>query len=137
MMMDLVLNRTYHPDGTNGEILLFGSRICHSIELPWKDNKVRESCIPEGTYILRKRQSPKFGKHILVKDVPGRSYILLHPANDAKKELQGCIAPVTELGGNGIGYASRKAMNLIRDVVYTAIENGDTVRLIIQEKQTV
>jgi hypothetical protein len=107
--MELVLKRTYYPSGTNGTIYMDGVKICHSIELPWLDNKPQRSCIPEGKYELKKRWSPKYGHHYWLQDVPGRAFILIHPANNAKKELHGCIAPVLYLAGEGRGSYSRMA----------------------------
>lgn len=48
----------------------------------------------------------------------------MHPANNFKKELLGCIAPVTSLGSAGIGWESRKAFNKVKDLVYQAIDKG-------------
>lgn len=89
--MKLELIRTYDPEGTNGKILYEGRLVTYTIELPWKNNQARVSCIPEGTYELVKRWSPKFGRHWKVMDVPGRKDILIHPANEALRELKGCI----------------------------------------------
>ncbi len=129
--MELVLNRTYYPDGTNGTLYAQNSFQCHTIELPWVNNLPRLSCIPEGRYELKKRYSPKFKDHILVAGVPGRSLVLLHPANDALKELKGCIAPVSSLDGAGKGSASRKACKQLLQLVYEALEK-ETVFLTIQ-----
>ena len=96
--MELELFRTYDPEGTNGELKLV---VCNTIELPWLQNQRNISCIPEERYELRKRFIKKFGLHLLVVDVPDRSWILIHPANDAKTQLKGCIAPVTQLTGPG------------------------------------
>ena len=101
--MELEILRMYHEKGTNGILRVNGRMQCYTIELPWKDNKRNQSCIPEGRYLLERRFSERFMAHILVKDVPNRSLILIHPANDAAKELKGCIAPVTALTGNGKG----------------------------------
>jgi hypothetical protein len=68
-----------------------------------------------------------------VKGVPGRSLVLLHPANDALKELKGCIAPVSSLDGAGKGSDSRKAFKKLLQLVYEALEN-ETVYLTIQCK---
>lgn len=111
--MELELIRTYHPQGTNGELLLNGDKVCSTIELPWKENKPNVSCIPEGRYELKKRYSPRFGKHLIVMNVPGRSFILLHAANHALKEMRGCIAPVTNVTGAGTGEQSRKALAIV------------------------
>jgi|GEM_PF-4701125 len=93
-MLVVKLLRTYGDRGTNGEIWIGGDLECCAIELPWRENVRNISCIPEGTYPLAKRYSKRFGWHILVRDVPMRSAILFHPANNAEKELRGCIAPV-------------------------------------------
>jgi hypothetical protein len=53
--MELDLLRTYYPKGTNGSLLVNGVGLCHTIELPWKNNEQGVSCIPEGT---RSRSSP-------------------------------------------------------------------------------
>ena len=93
--MELELIRTYYPTGTNGKILYQDRLMMYSIELPWKENLARVSCIPEGRYELVKRWSPKFDRHLQVMNVPQRETILIHPANDAMQELKGCIAPVS------------------------------------------
>jgi len=65
---------------------------CHSLELPWRNNVRRISCIPTGEYPLALRNSPKYGNHIHILDVPNRDLILIHPANFVS-QLLGCIAP--------------------------------------------
>jgi len=113
----LVLKRIYLATAVRGELTLNGKHIAYTIELPWRENKKRMSCIPEGTYILRKRYSEKFKWHFVLLDVPNRSGILIHPANDAQKELQGCIAPVTKITGEGKGILSRKALQVLTDAL--------------------
>ena len=65
-------------------------------------------------------------------DVPNRKFILFHPANNAQKELQGCIAPVTKLSGPGLGLMSRKAFDKLKDIVYKALDNKESVEMIVQ-----
>src|SRR5689334_16845612 len=79
-IMELLLTRTYAPEGTNGNIFYHGIHLVYTIELPWKDNHAEVSCIPEGSYALVKRYSPKFDWHLMVMNVPGRDLILIHPA---------------------------------------------------------
>ncbi|MBT1708743.1 hypothetical protein KK062_10935 [Fulvivirgaceae bacterium PWU5] len=134
--MELELFRKYYPDGTNGEIRFAGIMICYTIELPWLQNRRNVSCIPEGRYTLRKRLTAKRGLHLLVVDVPGRSCILIHPANHAKTELQGCIAPVLELTGPGSGRQSRLANERLKDLVLDAIDRGQEVYLTISKATT-
>jgi len=133
--MELVLNRMYYPHGTNGQLLLDGERVSFTIELPWKDNLPQVSCIPEGKYFLRKRYSPRFGRHLQVMDVRDRALILIHPANSALRELKGCIAPVSILTGEGEGQRSKAALALLNDKVFSALERKETVFLTIQSKR--
>lgn len=61
-----------------------------TLELPWKENQRRISCIPYGNYKAIKHTSPKFGECLWIKDVEGRSEILMHKGN-YKKDTLGCI----------------------------------------------
>jgi hypothetical protein len=83
-----------------------GTLVCYTIELHWLGSQKRISYIPEGEYVLQKRFNTKFKWHLHSKNVPGRDLILIHPANDAKKELLGCIATVKLHTGIGIGSSS-------------------------------
>ncbi|HPW98731.1 MAG TPA: DUF5675 family protein [Flavobacterium sp.] len=130
--MVFVLTRTYFPDGTNGKLECEGKSICKTIELPWKMNETKVSCIPEGKYFIRKRYSRKFQWHIEVIDVKDRGLILFHPANNALKELNGCIAPVTKISGPGLGLMSRKAFVKLKSIAYKALDKKESVELIIQ-----
>jgi hypothetical protein len=128
----LVLTRTYFPDGTNGKLECEGKLISNTIELPWKMNETKVSCIPEGKYFIKKRYSRKFQWHLEVIDVKDRSLILFHPANNALKELNGCIAPVMKISGPGLGLKSRLAFSKLKDLVYRALDSTETVLLIIK-----
>lgn len=86
-------------EGTYGTLRFDGQQV-YTIELPWRDNQRQVSCIPPGRYECAIVNSPKFGRVYEVKDVPGRSAVLIHSANlagDLTKgwttQLQGCIAP--------------------------------------------
>ena len=130
--MVLVLTRTYFPSGTNGTLASEGQFICNTIELPWKENKKRVSCIPEGKYLLRKRYAPKFGWHLEVVGVKNRTFILFHPANNALLELNGCIAPVSQISGPGSGLCSRQAFSRLKKLVYRSLDSKKRVVLIVQ-----
>ncbi len=129
--MELELIRTYFPNGTNGEFLFDGKRVCNSIELPWRDNKPRVSCIPEGKYELTKRYSQRFGWHLLVNNVVNRSYILIHAYNDALKESKGCIAPVSICTGEGRGNNARLSLKKLLAITYPELEKGNKVFITI------
>lgn len=68
-----------------------------TIERPWKDNRFRESCIPPGRYWVEHRWSQKFKHHLHVTDVEGRTWILIHAANDWQ-DIVGCIGPGKQFG---------------------------------------
>lgn len=129
----LVLRRTYGEQGTNGTLYFNGEQICHTIELPDRNNIQRLSCIPEGCYKLEKRKYTKHGEQIGIPAVLGREAILIHAANNAMKQLMGCIAPVTELTGEGTGIESRKALDKLKALVYSLWDRGYEVFLLIRE----
>lgn len=96
-----LMRDTYWQTGTYG-ILYVEGRQFPSVEQPWNDNTPFESCIPEGTYTVSPRMSPRFGDCFILsggtvvkeereaKD--GQRYLcLIHSANWAD-QLQGCIA---------------------------------------------
>ncbi|RKO70614.1 hypothetical protein D7322_15160 [Sphingobacterium puteale] len=128
----LLLQRKYGANGTNGTITYGSEEICHTIELPDRNNIPRISCIPIGQYKLIKRRYPKHGEQIGIPNVLGREAILIHAANNALKELHGCIAPVTTLTGEGTGDYSGKALAKLKALVYSLWDRGDEVYLNIR-----
>lgn len=102
MSEDLIYlhRQEYGDQGTRGRIVLPTDHAWWTIELPWRGNAVGESCIPEGVYPMRKRRSGVVerstgGEYLFgweVCDVPGRTYIMIHPGNTIR-DLEGCIAP--------------------------------------------
>lgn len=131
----LVLQRKYGAQGTNGRITFGAEHICHTIELPWRNNLPRLSCIPEGRYLLKKKRYSKHGEQIGIPAVLGREAILIHAANDAARELHGCIAPVTSLTGDGRGTESRKALEKLKALVYSLWDMEGDVYLLIKDGQ--
>lgn len=115
--MELELTRTYYPTGTNGMLFYLGTFQCFTIELPWLNNEQQHSCIPEGRYRLTTRYSQKHRLHFLLEGVENRTLILIHPANDALKELKGCIAPVMSLAGPGKGSQSGIALEKLKKLI--------------------
>ncbi len=82
---------------------------CKTLELPWRDNVRRLSCIPAGTYTVikrtygryyaayKKRWGHEFG--LEVADVDGRGDILIHTGNTTSHTL-GCILVGTDIHGD-------------------------------------
>lgn len=65
---------------------------CETLELPWKDNTRRISCIQSGTYVGRKVGPTRIPyPHIEIQNVSGRSGICIHAANFVS-QLLGCVA---------------------------------------------
>lgn len=116
-METLIIQRGRSTDkGTPGEWLRNGSHLCFTLELPWKNNQPRISCIPAGRYVVKKRVSAKYGHHWELKDVEGRTYILIHAGNTIK-DIQGCILVGNrrgELNGLPAVLGARDTMNLLR-----------------------
>jgi len=108
----------------NGELVFH----CLTMELPWKQNRRRVSCIPEGTYPANLHTSPKFGPSIWVKNVPSRSEILIHKGNYHRDTL-GCILPGAQfIDIDGDGYkdvtsSSKTTKKLIETIKKHLTEN--------------
>lgn len=78
------------PDGMFGILCDEGIPFCLTVERKWLNNQRMVSCIPEGIYISKRVQSPKFGDTFEVINVPGRSRILFHKGN-IEDDSHGCI----------------------------------------------
>lgn len=129
--MKALLTRTFQGTNTLGQLdIIDGNRsvidTLFTLELPWKNNERRVSCIPIGTYRLKLHTSPKFGQCYWVKDVPNRDAILIHPANYTR-QLLGCIAvgldhKDIDKDGELDLTSSRKAMDQILKYKLTELE---------------
>lgn len=90
--MIFTTERVYLPTETLSSFYVDGIAIAKIMELPWKNNKRAISCIPEGTYPVKKEpSSPKHPyPHFRIYDVPGRSGILMHKITYVSG-LKGCL----------------------------------------------
>jgi len=99
-------------------VLLYGGRgpgessvpFALTLERPWLDNRKHLSCVPPGSYVCRRVESPKFGDTFEVTGVPGRSHILFHTGN-VMEDSEGCILVGEQfeaLGGRPAVLSSRK-----------------------------
>lgn len=94
----LILNRTYYKNGTHGTVEFPDGTTFETLENPWLNNKNSISCIQEGEYVLKMRNSPvvertskgEFQKGWEVTDVPDRTYIMWHVGNYVRN-TEGCI----------------------------------------------
>jgi len=98
-----------------------------TLELPWRDNQRSISCVPEGTYPLRKRASNvvsrstggDYGEGWEVCDVPGRDWIMIHVGNWLR-DTNGCVLPGRRLGWSNQGAmvrSSRAAFDELMEVL--------------------
>lgn len=109
----------YGKKQTTGKLFIYDQEgrlrlLLHTLELPWKDNKRRVSCIPEGKYRVIKHRSPKFKNSFWIQDVEGRSEILIHAGN-YYTQILGCILVGTDsrdINGDGLAdvVSSRRAI---------------------------
>lgn len=94
----IVLEREYFDDCTLGTMKFADGFELQTLELPWKDNQSRVSCIPEGQYALAMRRSGVVSRTTggaypegwEVVNVPDRTYIMVHVGNTVDDVL-GCI----------------------------------------------
>lgn len=94
---------------------------CKTLELPWLDNKVQVSCIPAGSYKVKKRNSAKYGDHFHIEDVPGRTFILIHHGN-YYTDILGCVlvgTSHTDINNDGLRdvTASRTTMAKLNQIM--------------------
>lgn len=118
--MRLTLYRTPSTEfGTLGFLFDHNIPLCLTLEDPWNDNKVGVSCIPAGIYQCGEHSGAKYKNTWIVKDVPGRSAIIIHSGN-THADTRGCI-----LIGKTVGHInhipaildSAKAMNELRKML--------------------
>ena len=127
-------------EGTFGELLLPSGKVLHTIELPWRGNNTRMSCIPPGTYDAKRVHSPRFGKvlyRLSDAQTAPRSAILIHAGNragdtdrDLRSNFLGCIGLGTKRGtlsGQAAILNSSKAME-----IFHAETGGHPIVLSIQ-----
>lgn len=133
--MELVLNRSYYREGTNGALTLNGKFICFMLELPWKDNHAELSCIPEGNYLLKHRFSQRFGNHLILKSVRCRRNILIRTGIYIGGDTKGNLLPVSQLSGLVTGVYSRIALQKILGQFEAARERNEDVVLTIKSSR--
>lgn len=101
--------------GTLGSLLAPNGFTCLCMELPDRDNRQNISRIPAGEYRCTWHHSPRFGWVYWVRNVPGRSAVLIHPGNLAgdvakgfKTHSHGCL-----LLGKYVGKLGRQRAVLV------------------------
>lgn len=113
---------------------------CVTLELAWKENKRRVSCIPSGTYSAELRtadESPSRNyDHVIFKNVPNRSFILIHSGN-YHFHILGCVL----VGKKHVDMnhdqlldvsSSRKTMSELMEVLKKYVGFDDEFEIIVE-----
>ena len=131
MEFSLILERNKSTlQSTTGKLLLVDNKNnlilqLQTLERPWIFNERRVSCIPTGTYLVKRHVSPKFGQCFKIQDVKGRSDILIHSGNVVNDTL-GCILVGLTSGSvddssTAMVCNSRKAMTVLLTLIHKEI----------------
>ena len=108
--IDVTITRTDSTANSTAGILSTNKEdgfawICKTLELPYKGNQQKISCIPKGIYEVNYTLSPLFKKHTYeIQNVPNRAGIRIHSGNYTRQIL-GCILlgkTLTDIDGDGI-----------------------------------
>jgi len=130
----LIIRDTFTEKSTIGKLFINGEEFCDTLELAWRDNQRRISCIPAGEYNVRIRKASESGSrnyvHLLIQDVPNRDYVLFHRGNTAK-DSRGCVLVGQSRKQNFVGN-SRLAMDLLMKEIINL--GGENIKLIIKNK---
>lgn len=96
-----------------------------TLELPWRDNRVAISCIPEGDYRITMAYSARYSRAMpRLLGVPGREGILVHAGNN-RTDTEGCILVGMARGEDGRTVVrSREALGLVVRWLTVATADG-------------
>lgn len=127
-------------------------RHCATLEdLPRPEKIKHETCIPVGTYEVKKREilsgmtkryrtiyGDKFDFHLELQGVEDYDYVYIHHGNRAG-HTSGCIllgSAITTSKGNGFVTNSRKTFINFYQMVEQALNAGETVTIEVVEEYT-
>jgi len=114
----LLIRDTFTEKSTIGKLYFDGEFYGHTLELPWKDNEKRVSCIPKGVYEVKKRHTEESKykyEHLHILDVENRELILMHVGNYPKNS-KGCILLGNTRALNFVGESRKAFYKLMYDL---------------------
>jgi hypothetical protein len=114
----LLIRDTFTDKSTIGKLYFDGEFYGHTLELPWKDNEKRVSCIPKGVYEVKKRHTEESKykyEHLHILDVENRELILMHVGNYPKNS-KGCILLGNTRALNFVGESRKAFYKLMYDL---------------------
>jgi hypothetical protein len=113
IMRRFILKRiAKNDDGTFGVLIDGVTPFCLTVERPWINNQTGISCIPDGFYLCKRVDSPRFGNTFEVIHVPNRTAILFHKGN-IDDDSRGCI-----IVGEQYGYLDEKVAVLASGLAF-------------------
>jgi len=130
----LIIRETYTNKSTIGKLFVNGEYFCYTLELPYRDNQRRISCIPSGEYKVRLRLARESATrdylHLLVQDVPDRTYILFHRGN-RPSHTKGCILVGQTYEQDFVGNSTLAMDLLMKEIINLG---GENINLIIKNQ---
>ncbi len=130
----LIIRETYTDKSTIGKLFVNGEYFCYTLELPYRDNQRRISCIPSGEYKVRLRLARESATrdylHLLVQDVPDRTYILFHRGN-RPSHTKGCILVGQTYEQDFVGNSTLAMDLLMKEIINLG---GENINLIIKNQ---
>ncbi|SDD37662.1 hypothetical protein SAMN04488104_10277 [Algoriphagus faecimaris] len=128
--MRIVLEREYWPTSTHGSIFIDDKLICYTLESPKIPGCSKDSCLPEGSYLMLKEdQLPILA---LKKGIRSDYVGAIIPDGPIKVEMSQVVKPVESIKSEGIGNNSQKAFKRLLQALGKANSAQDTFRLEIR-----
>ena len=130
----LIIREMFTEESIIGELFVNGELFCDTLELPYKDNQRSISSIPAGEYSVRMRYPRESATrdylHMIVKDVPNRSYILFHRGNKPS-HTRGCILVGQTRQQDFVGNSTLAMDLLMKEIINLG---GENIKLIIKNR---
>jgi hypothetical protein len=130
----LIIRDTFTDKSTIGKLYVNGELFCDTLELPYRDNQRSISCIPDGEYKVNLRPARQSATrdylHMIVEDVPNRSYILFHRGNKPS-HTRGCILVGQTRQQDFVGNSTLAMDLLMKEVINLG---GENIKLIIKNR---
>lgn len=133
--MLIQIQREALSPATFGTMQVDGEFFGYTLELPWKDNEPKVSCIPAGLYGIAITWSNRWKRPMMeIVKVPGRSGIRIHNANFAS-QLLGCVAVARRRHNEE--HISQGIAQILMERVRAVIAKGESVTLEIHDPRGV
>ena len=130
----LIIRDTFTEKSTIGKLYINGKLFCDTLELPYRDNQRSISSIPDGEYKVNLRPARQSATrdylHLIVEDVPNRSYILFHRGNKPS-HTRGCILVGQTRQQDFVGNSTLAMDLLMKEIINLG---GENIKLIIKNR---